>query len=61
MKILDVNIYNEDGDVQATVKVSEKEMAMLMEFSVNFLLSVGVVAVSGGSLDMSKLSPKLND
>ena len=61
MRVLEVNVVDDDGSVTGTVSLQPKEIQMLMEFAVNFLLSVGVVAVSGDQIDVSKLQNKLND
>ncbi len=61
MKVIEANVYNEDGAVTATMALTPEEIKLLMEFAVNFLLSIGVVAVTDGKLDTSKLQPKFND
>jgi hypothetical protein len=59
MQIIDVPIYNEDGSVQFTQKVSPAEAQQLLMFALNFLVATGV-AVSGASPD-NETPPELND
>ena len=61
MKVIEANVYNEDGAVTATMSLTPEEIKLLMEFAINFLLSIGVVAVADDKLDTSKLQPKFND
>lgn len=61
MKIKEVPIYNEDGSVTATLYIKEKEAQVLLEFALNFLSSVGLVGVTDQNVDLTKMTPHLND
>ena len=41
MQIIDVPVYNEDGSVQFTQKVSPEEAQHLLAFALNFLAGAG--------------------
>jgi hypothetical protein len=41
MQIIDVPVYNDDGSVQFTQKVSPEEAQHLLTFAINFLASAG--------------------
>lgn len=61
MKVIEANVYDAEGAVTATLSLRPEEIKLLMEFAINFLLSIGVVAVADDKLDTSKLQPKFND
>lgn len=41
MQIIDVPVYNEDGSIQFTQKVSAEEAKELLSFAINFLAATG--------------------
>lgn len=42
MKTIDVPVFNEDGSVQFTQVLSEKEVQVLLQFALNFLVATGI-------------------
>jgi len=41
MKIIDVPVYNDDGSVQFTQKISPEEAQHLLTFAINFMAATG--------------------
>lgn len=47
MEVLDVPVFNQDGTIQFTQKVSPKEAQALLGFALNFLTAHGFLVVEG--------------
>ena len=44
MKIVEVPVFNEDGSVQTVNKYTPEEAKYLLQFAVNFLMTIGSAA-----------------
>jgi hypothetical protein len=44
--IIEVPVFNEDGSLNFTAKVSEKEAQMLLQFALNLSVVAGLISVS---------------
>ena len=42
MKLIDVPVFNDDGSVQFTQVLNEKEVQVLLQFALNFLVATGI-------------------
>jgi hypothetical protein len=62
MKIIDVPILNDDGSIQAHIKVGPEEAQKFLEFAVNFMIATGHIALvnmaeKNGEIQLSGFNP----
>ena len=46
MKIIEVPVFNEDGSVQTVNKYTPEETQYLLQFAVNYLMSMGTITMA---------------
>lgn len=51
IKLIEVPIYNDDGSVKITQEISPSEAQTLLAFALNFLVSTGLAANIGISVE----------
>ena len=64
MKIIDVPIFDEDGNVEFTQTITADEAQLLLQFAINFLTSTGMsvrMLADQQRQQESKIQAKLDD
>lgn len=60
MQVIEVPVYNEDGSVNITQRISPEEAQHLLQFAINFMMAVGA-SQKVGVVPLDDEQPELND
>lgn len=62
MKLIEVPVYNKEGDLQFTATITPDEAQHLLQFAINFKLAMASsFSVLSPSQEMDELPPQLDD
>ena len=61
MKIIEVPVYNSDGSVKTVFEINPEEAKHLLEFAINYMASVGNLAMLEKAQEAMKQDVKFND